>query len=174
MCNYYRGLDEVRHSSWFSDAHELVSRMQAIRCLGGATKIQRVLQHVRAEHAREKINAGVFVGDACEEPPKALYATAVELGVPLFVFQEGDNLAMPADQHGLPIIADTPLQKVETVFREIARLTNGAWARFDAGAAAKLAELLQAVAAFAVGGVNALADLRSESARKLLGQIRNE
>jgi hypothetical protein len=169
---YYRGADEVRHSSWFSDAHDLVIRMSAIKCVAGATKIARVLQHIRAENTREKIGAAIFVGDACEEPPQALYATAAELGVPLFVFQEGDNTAAPVDQHGLPVIADTPLQKVETIFREIARLTNGAWARFDAGAAAKLGELLQAVAAFAVGGVNALADLRTDSARKLLGQLK--
>jgi hypothetical protein len=45
-------------------------------------------------------------------------------------------------------------------------------ARFDAGAAAKLAELLQAVAAFAVGGVNALADLRTDGARRLLNQMK--
>jgi hypothetical protein len=51
-------------------------------------------------------------------------------------------------------------------------LTRGAWARFDVGAAAKLGELLGAVAAFAVGGVNALADLRTDSARKLLGQLK--
>jgi hypothetical protein len=168
---YYRGLDEVRHSSWFSDAHELVRRMSAIRCMAGATKIARVCQHIRSENARERINAAIFVGDACEEPPQALYATAAELGVPLFVFQEGNADVMLLDQHGWPLV-DVPLQKVETVFREIARLTNGAWARFDAGAAAKLGELLQAVAAFAVGGVNALADLRTDSARKLLGQMK--
>jgi hypothetical protein len=168
---YYRGADEVRHSSWFSDAHDLVIRMSAIKCVAGATKIARVLQHIRSENAREKINAGVFVGDACEEPPQALYATAAELGVPLFVFQEGDAQVMLLDQHGWPL-PDVPLQKVETVFRELSRLTNGAWARFDAGAAAKLGELLQAVAAFAVGGVNALADLRTDSARKLLGQMK--
>ena len=168
---YYRGPDEVRHSSWFPDAHELVSRMQAIRCLGGATKIQRVLQHVRAEHAREKINAGIFIGDACEEPPQALYATAVELGVPLFVFQEGDGDVIHLNQRG-ELVDEYPPQKVETVFRELARLTNGAYARFDAGATGKLRELLQAVAAFAVGGVKALASQHTDSARRLLGQMK--
>jgi hypothetical protein len=61
---YYRGSDEVRHSSWFSDAHELVSRMNTIRCMAGTTKIGRVLKHIRAENAREKVNAAIFVGDA--------------------------------------------------------------------------------------------------------------
>ena len=48
-------------------------------------------------------------------------------------------------------------------FREIARLSRGAYCRFDTGAAHELAELLRAVAAYAAGGIKALADL---SARK--------
>jgi hypothetical protein len=170
---YYRGHNEVRHSSWFSDPHEHVRRMGTIKCMAGATQIARVLQHVRAENARKKVNAAIFVGDACEEPPHALYATAAELDVPLFIFQEGDAPVVLLDQYGTPSVSfDAPSQKVETVFRELARLTNGAWARFDAGAAAKLGELLQAVAAFAVGGVSALADLRTDGARKLLNQMK--
>jgi hypothetical protein len=168
---YYRGADEVRDSSWFSDAHELVSRMNTIRCMAGATKIARVLRHIRTENERERISAAIFVGDAVEEMPQELYDVAASLNVPCFLFQEGDNLAMPLNQHGMPLV-DAPPQKVETVFRELARLTNGAYARFDAGAAAKLGELLQAVAAFAVGGIGALSDLRSDSARKLLAQLK--
>jgi hypothetical protein len=168
---YYRGSDEVRHSAWLSDAHELVSRMSAIRCMAGVTKIARVLRHIRAEHEREKINAAIFVGDACEESPHELYAAAVGLP-PVFLFQEDDGLAMPVDQHGVPLPLDMSLQKVETIFRELARLTNGAWARFDAGAAARLGELLAAVAAFATGGRTALANLHSDSARKLLDQMK--
>jgi hypothetical protein len=168
---YYRGSDEVRHSSWFSDAHELVIRMSAIKCMAGATKIARVLKHIRTEHQREKVNAAVFVGDAVEEPPGELYDAAAGLGVPCFLFQEGDGLAVYVDQRGEFVVSHPP-QKVEQVFRELARLTNGAYARFDAGAAAKLGELLQAVAAFATGGITALADLRTDSARKLLGQIK--
>jgi hypothetical protein len=167
---YYRGTDEVRCSSWFSNAGELVSRMNMIRCAAGTTKIARVLQHVRTENAREKISAVIFVGDAMEERPQELYDAAVGLP-PIFMFQEGDGLALYVDMRG-EFIVDHPPLKVETVFREIAKLTNGAWAQFDAGAATKLGELLQAVAAFAVGGVKALADLRTDSARKLLGQMK--
>jgi hypothetical protein len=167
---YYRGADEVRYSSWFSDAHEFVSRMSTIRCMAGTTKIARVCQHIRSENAREKINAAIFVGDAVEEPPQELYGATAGLP-PMFMFQEGDGLALYVDQRGEFIVGHPP-QSVETIFRELARLTNGAYARFDAGAAAKLGELLQAVAAFAVGGVTALADLRTESARKLLSQMK--
>ena len=44
----------------------------------------------------------------------------------------------------------------EQAFREIARLTGGAWCRFDPGAAAQLRELLRAAAAYAAGGREAL------------------
>jgi hypothetical protein len=171
---YFRGVDEVRHTSWFSDAHELVGRMSAIRCMAGTTKIARVLRHIRAENEREKINAAIFVGDAVEEPPHELYAAAAGLGVPMFCFQEGQGEDLsayftPRTAYAFPTVQ---MQSVEQVFRELARLTNGAYARFDAGAAVKLGELLQAVAAFAVGGVKALANQNTDSARKLLGQIR--
>jgi hypothetical protein len=165
---YYRGVDEVRCSAWFADAHELVTRMSMIKCVAGATKIARVLQHIRTENAREKVSAAIFVGDAVEEVPQELYDVAAGLGVPVFCFQEGDGVTLQPDQCGEYVLG----QKVETVFREIARLTSGAWARFDAGAAARLGELLQAVAAFAVGGAPALANLHTDSARKLLGQMK--
>ena len=167
---YYRGPDEVRHSSWFSDAHELVGRMSAIKCMAGATKIERVLKHIRTENEREKVSAAIFIGDACEEQRGALYDAAAGLGVPIFCFQEGDNLAGYLDQYG-GLAFDNPPASVEEVFRELARLTGGAYGKFNAGAAAQLGELLRAVAAFACGGFAALANQNSESARKLLGQM---
>ena len=84
-----------------------------------------------------------------EEAIDDLCAAAGELGllgVPAFMFQEGDD----------PI--------AEQAFREIARLTRGAYCRFDPGAAHQLAELLRAAAAYAAGGMRALADL-SRAAR---------
>ena len=92
-CVYYRGSDEVQPSAWFSDAHELIRRMSTIRCKAGATKIARVLRHIRTEHEREKISAAIFIGDAVEEPPSELYDAAADLGVPMFLFQEGDGWA---------------------------------------------------------------------------------
>jgi hypothetical protein len=166
---YYRGPDEVRHSSWFSNAYELVGRMNAIRCLAGATKIARILRHIQTEHEHEKISAAIFIGDAVEEPPDELYRAAAGLGVPVFWFQEGDGDVAYFNQRG-GIVGEH--QKVEQVFRELARLTNGAYARFDAAAAGELGELLRAIAAFAVGGAAALANQQTDSARKLLGQLR--
>ena len=58
------------------------------------------------------------------------------------------------------------------MFREIARLTGGAYGKFDAGSARQLGELLRAIAAFAVGGIAALANQNTDGARKLLGQLK--
>ena len=167
---WYRGRDECSHSSWATDPHELIEQMGRIRCEAGATQIKRVLDHIRTEHQREKIGAAVLIGDACEERRRTLYDIAAGLDVPLFMFEEGDGLAMRFDQHGWPV-DDSP-QTVEQIFRELARLTGGAFAKFDAGAAARLGELLRAVAAFAIGGRGALSNLHSETAQKLLTQMK--
>jgi hypothetical protein len=134
--------------------------MRRTTCEAGYTKIGRVLAHVRNEHARAPVNAVIFIGDMVEETPQQLYDAAAGLGVPIFMFQEGDELAWP------------PPQSVESIFRELARLTGGAYGKFNAGAAKQLAELLRAVAVFAVGGITALANQRTDAARKLLGQIK--
>ncbi len=62
----------------------------------------------------------------------------------------------------------------EMVSLEIARLTGGAFCRFAPGAAHELAELLRAAAAYAAGGLKALADLKAQSAgvAKLIEQLK--
>src|SRR4030081_3902698 len=62
----------------------------------------------------------------------------------------------------------------EQGLREIARLTGGAWCRFDPGAAAQLRELLRAAAAYAAGGREALLRLSrtGSGAAQLLGQMK--
>jgi hypothetical protein len=157
---YYRGLAECRASRWVSDARQLGNLMERIDCRGGHTQIGKILTHARRETEQRKVQALVFVGDAMEEPIDDLCAAAGQLGllgVPAFVFQEGhDAVAEPA-------------------FREMARLSRGAYCRFDAGSAHELAELLRAVAAYAAGGMKALADLKARhnsGAVKLLAQLR--
>jgi hypothetical protein len=53
-------------------------------------------------------------------------------------------------------------------------LSRGAYCRFAPGAAHELAELLRAAAAYAAGGMNALAALRGRStgATRLIEQMR--
>jgi hypothetical protein len=156
---YYRGLNECRASSWISEPAHLAKLMSGIACQGGNTQIGKVLSEARREAVASGVRAVVFVGDAMEEPVDDLCAKAGELGllkVPVFMFQEGhDDVA-------------------EQAFREIARLTGGAWCRFDPGAAAQLRELLRAAAAYAAGGREALLRLSRTAggAARLLGQMK--
>src|SRR3954471_13826237 len=155
----YRGLNECRASGWISDTAQLGRLMSSIACQGGNTQIGKVLSESRREAVASGVRAVVFVGDAMEEPVDVWCASAGELGllkVPVFMFQEGHDEA------------------AEQAFREIARLTGGAWCRFDPGAAAQLRDLLRAAAAYAAGGREALQLMsRSEGgAAKLLGQMK--
>jgi len=157
---YFRGLGECRASGWVADGAHLSRLMRGIDCRGGHTQLARVLRHVVNETARRKVQALVYVGDAMEENLDSLCAIAGELGllgVPAFMFQEGRDAV------------------AERAYREIARLTRGAYCRFDAGSARQLGELLRAVAAYAAGGRAALAALsqrRNAGALHLLEQLK--
>jgi hypothetical protein len=133
--------------------------MSRIDCRGGQTQIRKILAHAQQENDRCKVGALVFIGDAVEENIDELCTGAGELGlrgIPAFMFQEGDD---PVCEHA---------------FREIARLSRGAYCRFAPGAAHELAELLRAAAAYAAGGMKALAALRGRSihATRLIDQMK--
>jgi hypothetical protein len=154
---YYRGLNECRATTWISDSAQLARLMSGIACQGGNTQIGKVLSETRREAVASGVRALVFVGDAMEESVDELCAKAGELGllkVPAFMFQEGGD------------------PDAERAFREIARLTGGAWCRFDPGAASQLRELLRAAAAYAAGGREALRLSRSSGAAALLSQMK--
>ena len=154
---FYRGLAECKSSRWFSNGQQLAKTMSQIVCDAGHTQIEKILVHARKESKLLRVNAMVFVGDGMEENSDTLAHEAGELGqlrVPVFMFQEGDD------------------RNVERVFREIARLTRGAYCRFDPGAARQLGELPRAVAVYAAGGMTALAARRDAGAVKLLSQMK--
>jgi len=157
---YFRGYGECRASRWFDSGSELANVMGRISCQGGRTQIGKVLTAALKAADQEKIAALVYVGDCMEEDVDVLCDKAGQLGmlgVPMFLFQEGhDGVA-------------------EQAFREMARLTNGAYCRFEAGAARQLAELLKAVAVYASGGRDALQALEKkggQGARLLLQQLK--
>lgn len=153
---YFRGHREARASKWVSDAAALGRIMTGINCRGGLTQIGRVLDHALKESGRRPVSALVFVGDAMEEDVDRLCDRAGRLallGVPAFMFLEGSDPA------------------AERTFREIARLTGGAFLHFDAGAAGELRALLGAVATFASGGRAALEAAGSPAARRLLADL---
>lgn len=138
---FYRSILEFEAFPWCAEADALRQRMSRVHCAAGLTQIRRVLQHALAEHERARVNALVFVGDCLEENPDELAGLAGKLGLtglPVFIFQEGRDL------------------EAERSFRQLARLSGGAYSPFDATSPQTLRDLLSAVAVFAAGGRQAL------------------
>ncbi|MDX1733412.1 MAG: VWA domain-containing protein [Halioglobus sp.] len=155
---YYRGFHEFFASRWLGDSAALARLMSSVYCEGGHTQIARLLKHALAEHRKRDIRALVFIGDALEESADTLCDLAGQCGMlklPLFLFQEGHD------------------GQVEQTFRSMARLSGGAWARFDSHSAQTLAGLLGAVASYAAGGRTALENSTTEGAKLLLQQLKD-
>ncbi len=157
---YFRGFSECQASKWVCDPDALARLMRKVSCEGGLTQIAKVLSHARREAEKTKINALVYVGDCMEEDVDQLARLAGELGlvkVPVFIFHEGRDA------------------KAARAFKEIARLSRGAYVPFDEGSARQLRELLTAVAVYASGGRKALQNFsdktRSGAALRLLEQL---
>ena len=155
----YRGFMEFTATPWTSNAQDLLSHMTLIHCAAGQTQITRILKHGVSETRQKPVQALIFVGDAMEEDPIVLNRVAGQLGLlgtPIFMFQDGSD----------PIVG--------RAFRDISRLSNGAYCRFDATSAERLRDLLCAVAVFAVGGHKALKDYsqtRGDAVAQLVYQI---
>jgi hypothetical protein len=154
---YYRGHGEARVSRWVSDAAGLTRLLTGLACRGGLTQIGKVLAHANRTAAAERLAALVFVGDAVEEDVDALCHAAGELalrGTRAFMFHEGGDA------------------RVAATFREIARLTGGAYLPFDSRSAGELRALLGAVGAYAAGGRAALEASGTGAAKRLLADLR--
>lgn len=157
---YYRGYGEFKATAFVTQTNQLLKLMNGVRCLGGVTQINRVLQHALKETRTQPVKAVVFIGDCCEESVDPLCHSAGELGMlrtPVFMFQEGQ------DAH------------TRAVFEQVSKLSGGAYAPFDRSSPQLLKELLAAVAVYASGGVKALKHYASQSSpevKRLTGQIR--
>lgn len=153
---YFRGFGESRASRFVQNSAELKALMVRIACQAGATQIGKILTHALKANAEKHVHALVYIGDAMEENIDLLAAQAGELGVrgvPVFVFQEGHDAA------------------AETAFKSIARLSKGAWFRFDRSSADTLARLLASIAVFATGGMAALEGRGTQSDRLLISRM---
>ena len=149
---YFRGFGEFFASDWQSNGDNLLQIMARIHCEAGATQIKRLLKHAIRETERNKIKGLVFIGDAMEEGRDILAQLAGKLGllnVPVFIFQEGGD------------------PNARASFQDICRLSGGAYSQFDSASAAHLAELLNAVAIYAAGGLKALQDFSKTSGPKV-------
>jgi hypothetical protein len=154
---YFRGHAESRASRWVNNAESLRGLMGKIDCQGGLTQIASVLSHTKRESEKQPLAALVYVGDSMEENIDELCSLAGELGlrgVKAFMFHDGRD------------------KQAETAFREIARLTGGAYLPFDGNSPADLKALLAAVATYAAGGRKALEAAGTATARALLADMR--
>ena len=141
---WYCGFGEFYASPWLSDGERLAQIMAGVTCMAGETQLRKVLKHALKETQSNKVNAIVFIGDAFEEDVDEVGKLAGQmglLGVPAFMFHEGGN---PTSTFA---------------FRQVAKLSNGAFCHFDSSSARTLRDLLGAVAVFAAGGLAALEDL---------------
>lgn len=88
----------------------------------------------------------ILIGDCCEEPLSEIerLTAALRRSVPVYAFHEGDDTAGRA------------------ALEAIASLTGGVMLPFNSNSPNQLRELLGAVAAYVVGGLEALADHRPE------------
>ena len=148
---YYRGYQECRASPWLKNADTLLAMMQKVSCQAGHTQIIRVLKHGIGEAKRQAVQALVFIGDCVEEDVDQLGNLAGQLkllALPVFIFQEGND----------------PLASM--AFADIAQLSGGAHCQFDQSSAHQLGQLLNAVAAYAAGGKEALKQLSGRGSRQ--------
>ena len=139
---FYRGFAECKVSRPLYSAADLRRVMRGVRCVGGHTQIERILNlAIREAQTDSPPSALIFVGDAMEERLDRLCHLAGELGtcnVPIFLLHEGDNSI------------------AGRAFQQLAKLSGGACLPFDLGSIDRLKALLGAIAVFVTGGHAAL------------------
>jgi hypothetical protein len=154
---YYRDRRELRATGWNDDPAILSDCMQGLSCKAGVTQIARVLRFALDE--QEPLSGLVFIGDCCEEPESELTGLAAQLGkrkIPLYIFHERPDFL---DDGPEPLYRQAvfpgEFQDVR-IFERLAGLSGGQYCRFKPDSGAALRELLSTVAAFSVGGVEAV------------------
>ena len=157
---YFRGLGEFQASAFVARADALKQLMTAIDCRGGYTQIGKVLAHALAESKRGKVGAlGLYRrchgGTAPTSLPPRL-ANSGCVACRCSCSRKG-GMASPS-----------------ATFKEIARISKGAWFRFDRNSAATLARLLSAVAVFASGGLKALEARGRPEDRLMIASLRGD
>lgn len=138
---YYRGSDdfgdtaECQHSGWTGNSARLKALMDKVGCRHGATQIERILRHAAAVNKKHPVAGLMFVGDACEESDVTIIHAAKVSGVRCFMFQEGQD------------------SRVESIFRAVADVTSGAYARFGSVGGPAMGDLMKTVAQYATGRI---------------------
>jgi hypothetical protein len=115
----------------------LRDRAAGVACISGHTRMLPILSRALAE---KNVRVVVYIGDVFEESPSRGRRLADDMG------KRGIRLIVLHD------VADWTARRDAELFLDLARRTGGCVLPFDASAAARLRELLAAVAVYAVGG----------------------
>jgi hypothetical protein len=154
---YFRGFATFHASPWVATADGLRGELSEVYCEGGATQLQRLLEHCLNQHSESvSVKAIIFVGDAVEEDPGVLNDLAIKCRLakrPLYIFQEGSNGSAGA------------------IFASMAALSGGVHFPLGEHSANQLRSLLQSVVRLATGGREALESSSHESDRLLLKKL---
>lgn len=136
---------------------DAAKRLAEVECKAGSTQFIDALQPF-VERKDNRTKSIIIVGDFFEENIETVYDVARKLAqkkIKIFTFQEGhyDN------------------DDTETFFRELARITGGAYAKF--GSPVQLSKLCADVIDLTLGGCNALRALNKiETPQTLLAQAK--
>jgi hypothetical protein len=133
---------------WHTDGEKLGSLIDRMQTDSGNTRIVDSLRAFIREPGGHKPAALILVGDCCEEKNADVLNAARELsqnGIRVYAFHEtvGGTTDRRANN-----------SNAENLFRQVAAITGGAFAKFGNGM--PLADLCNAVAAYCAGGEEAL------------------
>lgn len=136
---------------WMNRARDVAAAMAPVRCVRGLTQFLPGLRAFLDQAPEERAAAIILIGDFFEEEPQDAEVVALALrqaGIRVFCFLEG---ADPA---------------AEGVFRRLAEITGGRFARF--GDSLPLGALCEGVALLAGGGESAVKRLENKQVQRLL------
>jgi hypothetical protein len=159
---YYRGWRECKASAWEEDPGVVSDLMQRLSCEGGNTQIEKALRRVL--DGEDTVSGVVFIGDHCEDSPRALRELAAAFGhrkIPVFVFHEYED-------------CDSRSLQAKPIFRHLAEASGGVYCEFKSDSAAALRELLTGVAAFSAAGIEGVKSVpvpQTEIGRQLQGRL---
>jgi hypothetical protein len=140
-------------TAFSADVAQFRAQAAAVRCQAGNTQLCALMQRTLDAGGVRVLS---YIGDAFEEVSAEALALADRFRL------RGIKAVILADDAGEEALA---------VFQEIARRTGGAVLDFRAGELDLMGEVLEAVAALAIGGRKLLAARKTPGATLLLGHI---
>ncbi len=135
----YHGGGSLREVSNFRDnASYFKDKVKGVRCMAGHTALCEILEEAVEING---LSALIYIGDCFEEGKHKAESLARKLKVkkvPCFMFIEGDD------------------PEAQKAFAMIAEITGGALFPFEMAATIRVKEKLEAIAAYAAGGMKLL------------------